>query len=51
MKTYTVEILIRAEVEAYDESDAKDIVYDIFGPGEDCGVNIINTNLRQIKEQ
>ena len=51
MKTYTVELVIKAEVEAFDESDAKEIVSDIFGPGDDCGVKIISTNLRQIQEQ
>ena len=51
MNTYEVELHIKVLVEAYDESDAKEIVYDNFGPGEDCGVTIISTNVRAIKEQ
>lgn len=35
---YLVELEV--EVEAYDQSDARDILEDVFGLGEDCGVTI-----------
>lgn len=41
MNTYTVSVLIKVEVEAFDEGDALDAVHDCYGEGEACGMNIL----------
>ena len=40
MNTFEYEVVLKVKVEAYDESDAKDLLEDAFGLGEDCGVTI-----------
>lgn len=40
MNTYEYTVELKVKVEAYDESDAKDLLEDAFGLGEDCGVTI-----------
>lgn len=51
MKTYEVDICIKATVEAYSEEDANEAVSDIFGTGEECGVNILDCSIKTIREQ
>lgn len=50
MNTYEVEVHIKVQVEAYDENDAKEIIVDTFGPGEECGVTILTSSIRTIQE-
>lgn len=40
METYEFEVTLRVSVEAFDQSDAKERVEDLFGPGSDCGVEL-----------
>lgn len=40
MNTYEYVVELKVSVEAFDESDAKDLLEDAFGLGEDCGVTI-----------
>ena len=40
MNKYRFILAIEVEVESWDEADARDIIEDNFGPGEECGVNI-----------
>jgi hypothetical protein len=40
MDKYLYTIRLEVEVEAYDESDAQEIIEDTFGVGEDGGVDI-----------
>lgn len=42
MKTYMVSVMLNVEVEAPDESDAKDLVTDCFGEGDFCGVSVVD---------
>jgi hypothetical protein len=50
MKDYEVEVKVQVKVTAYDENDAKELIDDTFGPGEDCGVTIVNTAVTKLKE-
>lgn len=50
MKNFEVEVKVRVRVAAYDESDAKELIADTFGPGDDCGVTIVNTSVTNLKE-
>lgn len=49
MKKFRYILAIEVEVEAFDEHDARDIVDDTFGPGEDCGVNITALAVKEVK--
>jgi len=40
METYKFLLSVDVEVSAYSEEDAKDIVNDVFGPGNDCGIEV-----------
>jgi len=40
MNTYTYEVKLVVEAEAFDPSDADQMIEDAFGLGENCGVNI-----------
>ena len=40
METYRFALSVQVEVEAYSEEDARDMVQDVFGPGNDCGVEV-----------
>lgn len=42
-------LAVEVEVEAFDEADARDVVYDNFGPGEDCGVEIKALAIQEVK--
>lgn len=42
MNTYKFVLSVEVEVEAFSEEDARDIVQDTFGPGDDCGVEVTN---------
>lgn len=41
MKTYSVSVLIKVEVEAFSEDDALEAVHDCYGEGEACGLNVL----------
>ena len=47
MEDFEYVLTIHVKVRAYDESDAKDIVNEMFGPGEDCGVDITDLKIRK----
>lgn len=38
-------VILNVEVEAPDENDAQEMIYDTFGLGEDCGVDIKETEI------
>lgn len=40
MNTFEYVVELKVKVEAYDESDARELLEDAFGLGEDCGVTI-----------
>ena len=40
MNTHVFAVLLQVEVEAFDESDARDAVKDCFGEGDFCGVEV-----------
>lgn len=40
MKTYVFSVMLSVEVEAFDESDARDAVKDCLGEGDFCGVEV-----------
>lgn len=47
METYEFEVTLRVSVEAFDQSDAKELVEDVFGPGSDCGIEVTNFNIKE----
>ena len=49
MNKYRFILAVEVEVEAFDEADAKDIINDNFGPGEDCGVEIKGLAVKEVK--
>lgn len=38
MKTFKFNVSLKAEVDAFSESDAWDAIQELFGVGKDCGV-------------
>lgn len=42
METYTFEVCLTVEVEAFTESDAYDMLHDHFDTGSDAGVEILD---------
>lgn len=42
MNTYIVGVSINVEVEAFSEEDAIEAVADCFGPGDSCGLNVVD---------
>ena len=46
MNTYEFTIAAKVRVEAYSEADAKEIIQDTFGPGEECGVEITELRIK-----
>jgi hypothetical protein len=40
MNTFMISVMLQVEVEAFDESDARDAVVDCFGEGDFCGVTV-----------
>lgn len=49
MNTYRFVLAVEVEVEAFDEDDAKDLINDNFGPGDDCGVTIKGLAIKEVK--
>ena len=49
MNTYMVSVMLQVEVEAFDESDARDAVEDCFGEGEFCGLTVIDTEVTDLE--
>ena len=41
MKTYTVSVIVKVDVDAFSEDDALDAVHDCYGEGESCGLNVL----------
>jgi hypothetical protein len=46
MDTYTFTVSLEVQVEAFSEDDAKELVEDVFGPGSDCGVEVVDFNIK-----
>jgi len=40
METYKYNVVLQVEVEAFSDEDAQDLILDVFGPGNDCGVEV-----------
>lgn len=49
MKTFTYRVIQTVEVEAFDESDAWDMLQDAFGIGENCGTNVVDCEYKEIR--
>lgn len=47
METYRFTVKVEVEVEAYNADDAKEIVEDVFGLGNDCGLTV--TDMKIVK--
>lgn len=50
MNKYKFRVVLDVEVEAYDEADAEDVLRDIFGPGDDCGANVMEFKATYVGE-
>lgn len=42
MNTYMVSVTLQVEVQAFDESDAREAISDCFGEGDFCGVEVVD---------
>lgn len=49
MNTFRYKIVLTAEVEAFDESDAWEAIEDEFGVGEQMGVTIVACEYKELK--
>jgi hypothetical protein len=49
MNTYMVSVMLQVEVEAFDESDARDAVVDCFGEGEFCGLQVVDSEVTDLE--
>lgn len=49
MKTYKFTLEVEVEVDAYSAQDAEDMVQDVFGPGNDCGVEVNSLKITEGK--
>ena len=38
--TFEFTVTLKVRVPAFDKADAEDVLYDTFGPGSECGVEI-----------
>jgi hypothetical protein len=47
MNTYEFVLEVKVRVEAYSDTDAREIVEDVFGPGDDCGLEV--TDMKIVK--
>ena len=45
MKTFRYDVSLVVEVEAFDEIDAEEAVRDTFGLGDQCGIEIIESEV------
>lgn len=48
METYKFTLTVEVEVQAYSHEDAVDLVKDTFGPGEDCGVEVLDLKMKDV---
>lgn len=46
METYEFEVCLRVNVKAFDKSDAKDMLHDMFDTGEECGVEVVDVQIK-----
>lgn len=49
MDTYRYKVVLTVEVDAFDESDAWDVVQDEFGIGEQSGVTVTDCEYKEIR--
>lgn len=49
METFRFVLAVEVEVEAFDETDARELINDNFGPGEDCGVEIKGLAVKEVR--
>ena len=47
MKTYEYNVVLRVSVEAFSDEDARDLILDVFGPGNDCGVEVEKLSIEE----
>lgn len=49
MNTYMVSVTLQVEVQAFDESDARDAVVDCFGEGDFCGLEVLDSEVNDLE--
>lgn len=47
METYKYNVVLQVEVKAFSDEDAKDLILDVFGPGNDCGVEVTKLSVEE----
>lgn len=45
MDTYRFTLSVDVEVNAFSHEDAVDLINDVFGPGDDCGVEVTKIDI------
>lgn len=49
MNTYKYKVTLEVEVEAFDDSDAWEMLQDAFGVGENVGVTVVDCEYKEIR--
>lgn len=50
MNRYKYQVTLVVEVDAFDESDAWDILQDAYGVGENVGTNVVDCEYKEIRK-
>lgn len=48
MNTYRYVLSVEVEVDAFSEEDAEDAIEEMFGPGNDCGIEVKNLRIESL---
>ena len=51
MDNFQFHIVIHASVDAFDISDANSAIMDAFGVGDDCGVEIVSSEVSLVENE
>ena len=49
METYKFNLSVEVEVDAFSHEDALDLINDVFGPGDDCGVEVMKIDIKDVE--
>jgi len=49
MDNYRFTLSVDVEVEAFSHEDAIDLINDVFGPGDDCGVEVTKIEIKDVE--
>ena len=47
-ETFEFVVTMKVRVPAYDANDAKEAIQDTFGPGSECGLEVLSLTVKQV---